>query len=179
MTKNEINMHVIMLEPETLKNYENNARTHSDAQIEQIIKSIKDFGFNVPVEVNENLTILSGHARVQAALKIGMKQIPVIVQKHLTNQAKQKGYILAANKIAMNADWDFGILAEELHTLQEKTDFDLSSTGFDEKEINEMLGDMNFDPATQEEQGTLDVLEPKNVKCPHCDKQFNLRDMEK
>lgn len=171
-------MNVLMLEPGKLKDYEKNARTHSKEQIEQIIKSIRDYGFNVPVECNASFVILSGHARVKAAKKMGLKEIPVIVQHHLIDEAKQKGYILAANKIAMNAEWDYDMLSEELHTLDETPGFDLSSTGFSKMEIDEMLGKMNFDPAGMGEQGKLDVLEPKLVICPHCENSFDLRDLD-
>lgn len=128
-----------MLEPSRLKNYEKNARTHSNEQIEQIIKSIKDYGFNVPVEVNPDFVILSGHARVMAATKMGLEKIPVVIHKHLTQESKQKGYILAANKIAMNAGWDDGILTDELRTLMDDPDFDMESTGFGLDELSAMF----------------------------------------
>jgi len=122
--------------------------------------------------------ILSGHARVKAAKKMGLTQIPVIIQHHLIDEAKQKGYILAANKIAMNAEWDYDLLSEEMHTLDETPGFDLSSTGFSKLEIDEMLGKMDFNPAGMDEQGKLDVLEPKLVICPHCEQSFDLRDLD-
>jgi ParB-like chromosome segregation protein Spo0J len=167
-----------MLEPSRLKDYENNARTHSKTQIEEIIKSIRYFGFNVPIEVNTSFVILSGHARVRAAKKMGLKEIPVIIQHHLVDPAKQDGYILAANKIAMNAEWDFDILSERIHVLNETPGFDLSSTGFSKLEIDELLGKMDFQPGTLDAQGSLDVLEPKLVICPHCEQQFDLRDLD-
>lgn len=132
-------MNITMLEPSRLKNYEKNARTHSDEQIEQIIKSIKDYGFNVPVEVNPDFVILSGHARVMAATKMGLEKIPVVIHEHLTQESKQKGYILAANKIAMNAGWDDGILTDELRTLMDDPEFDMESTGFDLDELAAMF----------------------------------------
>lgn len=171
-------MNIIMLEPSKLKDYERNARTHSKEQIEQIIKSIRDYGFNVPIEVNTSFVILSGHARVKAAKKMGLKEIPVIVQSHLVSPEKQSGYILAANKIAMNAEWDYDMLSEELHVLDEVPGFDLSSTGFSKQELDELLGKMEFSPGTLDQQGSLDVLEPKYVICPHCEQQFDLRDCE-
>ena|ERR1700728_1594966 len=167
-----------MLEPGKLKGYEKNARTHSKEQIEQIIKSIRDYGFNVPVEVNASFVILSGHARVKAAKKMGLQEIPVIVQHHLIDETKQKGYILAANKIAMNAEWDYDMLSEELHLLDEAPNFDMTSTGFTKLELDEILGKMDFNPGTMGEQGALDVLEPKLVICPHCEHQFDLRDLD-
>ena len=171
-------MDIIQLEPSKLKDYEKNARTHSKEQIEQIIKSIRDFGFNVPVEVNSSFVILSGHARVRAAKKMGLKFIPVIVQHHLIDETKQKGYILAANKIQMNAEWDYDLLSEELHILDEAPNFDMTSTGFTKLELDELLGKMDFNPGSIGEQGALDVLEPKLVICPHCDTQFDLRDLD-
>jgi len=128
-----------MVNPVELKNYEKNARTHSSEQIEQIVKSIKDYGFNVPVEVNSDFVILSGHARVRAATEMGLDKIPVIVHEHLKNESKQKGYILAANKIAMNAGWDDDILTDELRALMQEPDFDMESTGFGLDELAAMF----------------------------------------
>ena len=144
-------MNIIFINPEKLTNYSKNSRKHSVEQVDQIVNSIRTFGFNVPVEINENFLILSGHARVQAAKKMGLKEIPVIVHNHLENDAKQKGYILAANKIAMNAEWDYDLLTEELSDLKNLDDFDLTLTGFSEFELNELL-----------EQNETEIKEPKD-----------------
>lgn len=132
-------MNVIRMNPNELKNYEKNARTHSKEQIQQIVKSIKDYGFNVPVEVNSDFVILSGHARVRAASEMGLNEIPVIVHEHLKNESKQKGYIIAANKIAMNAGWDDDILTDELRELMQDPEFDMESIGFGLEELSSLF----------------------------------------
>ena len=137
-------MIIEMMPPGLLKDYEHNARTHSKKQIQEIINSIRDFGFNTAIEVNTDLVILSGHARVRAAKQMGLTEIPVIVQRHLLSQAKQDGYILAANKIAMNAEWDYDKLSERIHVLSETADFDLRSTGFSQNELDELMGKMGL-----------------------------------
>lgn len=168
-----------MLEPSKLKGYEKNARTHSKEQIQQIVRSIENFGFNVPVEINSDFVILSGHARVEAAKKLKLEKIPVIIQTHLITQEKQSSYIIAANKIALNADWDYNILNEEFKMLDDLENLDICLTGFSQKEIDEILGKIDFNPGSMDDQGALDILEPKYIVCPHCEKSFDLRELDK
>ncbi len=117
--------------------YARNARTHSAGQISQIAASIKEFGFLSPIVIAADNTILCGHGRFYAAQKLGLKKIPCIKEEYLT-EAQRRAYILADNKLALNAGWDNELLAVELADLQGE-DFDLSLTGFDADEIADLL----------------------------------------
>ena len=116
--------------------YAKNARTHSDEQIAEIAGSIKAFGFNNPVLVDKDNSIIAGHGRVLAARKLGMDKVPVVEIEHLT-EAERKAYVLADNRIALNAGWDIGMLSLELQDLQDK--IDLSLLGFDPDELDALL----------------------------------------
>lgn len=120
-----------------LMNYDKNARTHSKAQIEEIAQSISNFGFNDPIEIGADNIIISGHARLQAAIQLGLKEVPCIIHEHM-DATHRKAYILAANRIALSSAWDTTLLTEELLQLQEQ-DFDLKLTGFTGEEINDLL----------------------------------------
>src|SRR6266571_4552101 len=85
--------------------YARNARTHSEEQIEQIACSIREFGFTNPILVDTDVGILAGHARLLAARRVGLSQVPVIILDHLT-ETQKRAYILADNKLALNAGWD-------------------------------------------------------------------------
>lgn len=113
--------------------YANNARTHSDSQIKEIAASIKEFGFNVPVLLDGKNGLIAGHGRVKAAELLSMNTVPAIQIKHLT-EAQKRAYILADNRIALNAGWDAGLLKVEFEQLLE-VDFDMSLIGFEEDEI--------------------------------------------
>ena len=121
----------------TLIPYARNARTHSDTQIAQIAASIREFGFLSPVIVSEDGTILCGHGRFYAAQKLGLKKVPCIKESHLT-ETQKRAYILADNKLSLNAGWDEEMLAVELSELQ-NDDFDLSLIGFDENELADLF----------------------------------------
>ena len=118
---------------EKLKPYENNARTHSEAQIEKIAKSIEQFGFINPVLIDGNFGIIAGHGRVEGAKQLGMTEVPCIFVEDLT-ETQKRAYILADNKLALDAGWDDAILKEELLALKE-LDFDITLTGFDIDDI--------------------------------------------
>ena len=117
--------------------YVNNARTHSPEQVDQIAASIKEFGFNNPVLIDKKNGIIAGHGRVQAARKLELKEVPTVRLEHLT-ETQKKAFILADNKIAMNAEWDEELLALELKDLDDVM-FDLNLTGFDGKELDELI----------------------------------------
>ena len=118
---------------DTLVPYARNARTHSEAQVAQIAASIREFGFLSPVVTTKDGTILCGHGRFYAAQKLGLKKIPCIREDHLT-EAQRRAYIIADNKLSLNAGWDEEMLRVELSDLKGE-DFDVSLTGFDEKEL--------------------------------------------
>lgn len=125
----------------SLRPYSGNARTHSKRQIRQIEDSIKRFGFTNPVLIADDDTILAGHGRVVAAKNIGMKSVPTVRLSHL-NEAERRAYVLADNKLALNAGWNKDLLAIELQSLID-LDFDLEVTGFSLAEIDLVLDEAN------------------------------------
>jgi len=124
-----------------LKPYEKNPRTHSPAQIEQIRKSIREFGFTNPILVDEDGLIVAGHGRLQAAQAEGLLELPAIVMDGLT-AAQKRALVIADNQIAVNAGWDADLLREQLEALQEEH-FDLALVGFSEQELEALLATMS------------------------------------
>src|ERR1041384_7988270 len=122
-----------------LRPYPNNARTHSKRQIKQIARSIKRFGFNNPVLIDDDGQIIAGHGRVEAAKLNGMDAVPTLRLSHLS-EADKRAYILADNKLAENAGWDKEIVAIELQGLVD-LDFDFEAIGFENAQIDGILED--------------------------------------
>jgi hypothetical protein len=118
--------------------YARNARTHSEEQVGQIAGSIQEFGFNVPVLIDGQNSIIAGHGRVLAAQRLKLDAVPCIRLTHLTD-AQRRAYILADNRIALNSGWNDEILAEELQRLNQES-VDLELLGFDEAELLRSLG---------------------------------------
>ena len=137
--------------------YVNNARTHDDKQIAQIAASIKEFGFLAPIIISGDNTILCGHGRYYAAQKLGLKKVPCIKEEYLT-EAQRKAYIIADNKLSLNAGWDEELLRVEIEALQGE-DFDLALTGFDEKELSDLFGTDDDDKAKDDEFDLSEALE--------------------
>ena len=131
--------------------YVRNARTHSKEQILQIRASLREFGFVTPVIIDEKYSIIAGHGRVAAAKEEGITEIPCVFAENLT-EAQKKAYILADNRLAMNAGWDEEMLAVEIADLQ-GADFDVSLLGFDDKELNAL---MDGDTDVQEDDFDID-----------------------
>lgn len=154
--------------------YARNSRTHSDEQVTQLAASIKEFGFLNPIIVDGDNGIIAGHGRVMAAKKLGIKALPCIDAKHLS-EAQKKAYIIADNKLALNADWDNELLRIEIEELQE-LDFDIDLLGFSTGEVDTILDNVDFEPATEDDQGQLDELDPKWTVCPHCGEEYDLRE---
>ncbi len=117
--------------------YARNSRTHSDAQIAQIAASIKEWGFTTPVLVDESGGIIAGHGRTLAARKLGLKAIPVVIAIGWTD-AQKRAYVIADNKLALNAGWDNELLAMELAEL-DALGFDFELTGFSDEEIKALM----------------------------------------
>lgn len=117
--------------------YVRNARTHSEAQVAQIAASIREFGFLSPILVAEDNTILAGHGRLAAAQKLGLKKVPCVKENHLT-ETQKRAYIIADNKLSLNAGWDNELLAVELSEL-EGADFNVDLLGFDEAELSSIF----------------------------------------
>ena len=138
--------------------YIRNARTHSESQIAQIAASIKEFGFLSPILIAEDNTILAGHGRLAAARKLGLTKVPCVKESHLT-ETQRRAYIIADNKLSLNAGWDDEILAIELSELQ-GADFDLDLLGFDESELVSI-----FEDDKEVEDDDFDVEEELNKPC--------------
>lgn len=128
---------------EKLKPYENNARTHSEEQVEKISRSIKEFGFINPVLIDSNFGIIAGHGRVLGAKKLGMEEVPCLFVEDLTDEQK-RAYILADNKLALDAGWDDEILRQEIKALAD-LDFDVSLTGFELEDFDFNQTDIEFE----------------------------------
>ena len=128
--------------------YINNARTHSPEQINKLRASLREFGFVNPVIIDKDFNIIAGHGRVEAAKAEGIKEVPCVLVDYLT-EAQKKAYILADNRMAMDAGWDEEMLKVELEALNAEA-FDLSLTGFDEKELTDL-----FKTETEVEEGYI------------------------
>ena len=125
------------IETKNLIPYANNSRTHSEEQVAKIASSIKEFGFLNPIITDGKQGIIAGHGRVMAAQLLGIDKLPCIEASHLT-EAQKKAYIIADNRLALDAGWDNDLLKIELEGLQE-LDFDLELTGFTEIELAGIL----------------------------------------
>jgi DNA modification methylase len=157
--------------------YANNARTHSKEQINKIRSSLREFGFVNPVLIDKDKNIIAGHGRITAAKEEGIKEVPCVLVEHLT-EAQKKAYILADNKLALDAGWDEEILAVEFENLKD-LDFDVGLTGFGAAEIEDLFSnihdkdveddDFDVDAALEEEpiskQGDLWLLGKHRLIC--------------
>ena len=142
-------MQIEQVKIDALIPYARNSRTHSDAQVAQIAASIKEFGFTNPVLIDETGSIIAGHGRVLAARKLSIADIPSIRLTHLTD-AQKKAYVIADNKLALNAGWDDEMLAVELTDLKDMG-FDLDLTGFSTDEIEALLAPVGTEGLTDED----------------------------
>lgn len=117
--------------------YANNARTHNKEQILKLRSSLREFGFVNPVIIDKDYNVLAGHGRIMAAKEEGITEVPCVFVDHMS-EAQKKAYILADNRMALDAGWDDELLAVEMQELQE-LGFDLGLTGFDESEIADLF----------------------------------------
>jgi DNA modification methylase len=166
-------IHIEMRLVAKLNPYAKNARTHSEQQVSQIAASIEEFGWTNPILIDGNDGIIAGHARLLAAKKLGMTEVPVIVLAHLT-PAQRKALVLADNKLALNAGWDENLLRLELRELQ-SLDFDLDLTGFASIELDQLFRDPDLEERANEAPplpevattrlGDLWLLGPHRVLC--------------
>ena len=160
--------------------YVNNARTHSDEQVIKLASSIKEYGFIAPIVISEDGGVLAGHGRLLAAKKLGIDEVPCVVESHLT-EIQKKGYILADNRLSLDAGWDDDLLKIEMQTLKDN-EIDLSLTGFDDDELRKILmeektdnslidsfdfGSLTANDGEKEKKQKLDVH-----KCPQCGHLF-------
>jgi ParB-like chromosome segregation protein Spo0J len=154
--------------------YARNARTHSDEQVAQIAASIREWGWTVPILVDERGEIIAGHGRVLAAQRLGLVDVPCMVAEGWT-EAQRRAYVLADNKLTLNGGWNDELLRVELQDL-DAMGFDLEKTGFGIGELSAIFDTPDFAPGTEDDQGKLDELAPKMVTCPHCGGEWDLRE---
>ena len=150
---------------EEIKPYKNNAKLHPETQIEQIKKSILEFGNNDPIAIDENNVIIEGHGRYEALSQLGVKEFEIIRLTHLNEQQK-KAYILAHNKLTMNTGFDFDTLTLELDSI---ADFDMSDFGFtlDFQKDNQIISE-------SKEISVSDFSDEKfDLTCPRCGFRWN------
>jgi ParB-like chromosome segregation protein Spo0J len=121
--------------------YARNARTHSDQQVAQIAGSITEFGFLNPVLIDPDGGIIAGHGRVLAARKLGHTHVPVVILAHL-NENQKRAFMLADNRLALNAGWDEQMLRLELEALAQ-AGCNLESTGFEQEELDRLLAELS------------------------------------
>lgn len=152
-------MKIIYKKVNDLIPYINNSRTHSEEQVNQIVASINEFGFTNPLLIDEKDNIIAGHGRLIASKKLGMEEVPCIVLEGLT-EAQKKAYIIADNKMALNAGWDEELLKIELENLKE-LDFDLELTGFNVDELDDILGNNEEETEIVEDEVPEVPEEPK------------------
>jgi len=159
---------------DSLVPYANNARTHTPAQIDKIIASLKEFGFTNPVLTDGRRGIIAGHGRVLAAAQLGMAEVPTIELSHLS-AAQRRAYVLADNRLALDAGWDDELLTLELGELRD-AGFDLALTGFDGLELDALFGPIGglLDPGSADDAGPVafDAAPGDKVCCPSCGHEF-------
>lgn len=154
---------IVYKKTDALIPYVNNSRTHTENQITQIASSIREFGFTNPILLDGDDGIIAGHGRLAAAQKLGLKEVPTIDLSHLT-PAQRKTYIIADNKLALNAGWDEELLKLELEDLG---DGELAFTGFSAEELNLLFNGWNSDIERMSDIDAKDSLSKDRiiVKC--------------
>lgn len=155
-------MEIVYKKVNDLIPYINNSRTHSEEQVNQIVASINEFGFTNPLLIDEKDNIIAGHGRLLASKKLKMEEVPCIVLSGLT-EAQKKAYIIADNKMALNAGWDDELLKIELENLKE-LDFDLDLTGFNVDELDDILGKDEQEVEIVEDDFEVEVPEEPKAK---------------
>ena len=148
------NMQITYKDIESLIPYENNARTHSKEQVTQIAASIAEFGWTNPILIDEEGGVIAGHGRIEAARDMGIESVPCVTLSGL-DIIQKRAYIIADNKLALNAGWNDEMLALELKELQE-LDFDIDLTGFTLDEFNELLPEQ-IEPGLTDEDAVPEV----------------------
>ena len=170
----------IQVDINAIKPYENNARLHSSIQINQIMQSIKEFGFTNPLIIDTEYNLIAGHGRLEALKQLGIDEVDCIRLDHLTDE-ERKAYTLAHNKLTMNTDFDIDILRTELENLKE-LDFDLDLTGFNVDELDDIFqveeeqeiveDDFDIEPPEEPKAKLGDIYQlGKWVICKKCGKK--------
>ena len=149
--------------------YARNSRTHSDSQVTKIASSIKEFGFLNPVIVDKDNGIIAGHGRVMAAKKLGLKEVPILLVEHLT-EAQKRAYIIADNRLALDAGWDEEMLRVEFAELADDG-FNLELTGFELGEITNI--NLDGESLTNDDDFKEVDIEQMECICPKCGFEFD------
>lgn len=157
-----------MREIDELIPFARNSRTHSPEQVTQIAAAMREWGWTSPVLVDEEGSILAGHGRIMAARVLGLSEVPTMVARGWS-EAQKRAYVIADNKLALNAGWDPEMLKLELHALNEDA-YRLELTGFDGAELSMAMFEPDFSPTGEDEQPRLD--EKTKVECPACGHAF-------
>jgi len=145
--------------------YEDNPRVHSDIQIEQISKSIKEFGFTVPILIDENKNVIAGHGRLEASKSLQLKEVPTITISNLTDQQK-KAYIIADNQLTLNSNWNEDLLKSQLSFLTENN-FDLNLLGFEDAQLDNYFKEIEEIDLTDDFKEFDEEIETQH-QCPKC-----------
>lgn len=167
-------IHIEYISPKTPVRYARNSRTHSAAQVDQIKKSILEFGFTNPVLLDEDNVLIAGHGRIEAALQLKLDSIPAIRLIGLP-ESKKKALRIADNKLPLNAGWDEEQLKLEIIDLQADA-FNLAILGFSPDELSYYTGEIDIDGFFEENQDPQEKEDktPKTIICPHCGKEFEV-----
>ena len=155
----------------SLTPYARNARTHSPAQITQLVASIEEFGWTNPVLIDAAGEIIAGHGRVLAAQQIGLVTVPCLRLGHLS-AAQKRAYVIADNKLALNAGWDLETLAAEIAALGEMA-FDLGLLGFDEGELANLVKAADETPPESSSKEIDPDKYAMGSRCPRCGFEFD------
>ena len=155
---------IVQRETEVLKPYENNPRQHSEAQLDRLVRSIKEFGFTNPILIDDDCNVIAGHGRLLAAELMGLAQVPTITLGHLTAE-QRRAYVIADNQLALNSTWDDDVLQAELQALGE-AGFDLTLLGWGDdlptfgEDIDLLaLDDMDDDPTAELADGVMKAIQ--------------------
>lgn len=157
-------MQIETLAVDRLIPYARNSRTHSDAQVAQIAASIKEFGFTNPGLIDADGGIIAGHGRVMGARQLGLAEVPCIRLGHLTD-AQRRAYVIADNRLALNAGWDDAMLALEMRDLMDEG-YDVGLTGFDLKEIDALLAGLDATPEGQTDPDAAPAVQAEAITKP-------------
>ena len=159
---------------ESLIPYARNSRTHSESQVAQIAASIREFGFTNPVLIDASGSIIAGHGRVLAARKLQLTDVPCLRLSHLTD-TQRRAYVIADNKLALNAGWDDEMLRLEMADLHE-ADFDMGLLGFEAHELSVAMG---FEDELEAPESSSKEIDPDEYKmghqCPKCGFEFDAK----
>lgn len=155
---------IVLRHTETLKPYENNPRQHSEAQLDRLVRSIKEFGFTNPILIDDDCNVIAGHGRLLAAELMGLPRVPTITLGHLTAD-QRRAYVIADNQLALNSTWDDDVLQSELQALGE-AGYDLTLLGwgddlptFGEDIDLSALEDLEDDPTAELADGVMKAIQ--------------------